>query len=296
MQKITPFLWFNGNVAEAIDFYTDAFKNSQILNVRPFGRMMPGQEDKIFTATFQLEDQQLMALDGGPRFKFTPSVSFFVSCDTVQEIDELWKKLSDGGMAFMELNKYPFSEKFGWVQDKFGLSWQLNLAHREHKITPFLMYVGKQHGRAEEAIKFYTSLFPNSKIEYIQHLGTNERGQEGEVKHAAFNLDGQDFMAMDSNGAHDFNFTEAQSFFVNCTSQQEVDQFWNKFLEDGEESMCGWLKDKFGVSWQIIPDTLGKLLSDPDPEKAQKVMQAMLKMRKIDINKLQEAHDTALVQ
>lgn len=191
----------------------------------------------------------------------------------------------------MELDKYPFSEKFGWVMDKFGVSWQLNLASRRQKISPFLMFVREQNGRAEEAMNFYISLFNNSGIDEIERYGTGEEEPEGTVKHAAFSLNGQEFMAMDSNREHPFTFSEAISLFVNCETQEEVDELWEKFSEGGEIQQCGWLKDKYGVSWQIIPTVLGEMLNDPNPAKSQRVMKAMLQMDKINIKTLKQAYD-----
>ncbi len=285
MKKITPFLWFDGNAKEALDFYVSIFKNSKILGTSA------GPNDTFMSATFQLAGQEFMALNAARQFSFTPAVSFFVNCETPQQVDAIWEKLSAGGAVLMELDKYPFSEKFGWVQDKFGLSWQLNLANGAQKITPFLMFVGAQHGKAEAAMKYYVSLFKNSRIMQIQRYGKGEEEPEGTVKRAAFSLNGQEFMAIDSGMEHHFTFTEAISLFVNCETQQEVDEFWEKLSAGGEKSQCGWLKDKFGVWWQIIPTALGELMGDPDPAKAGRVMQAMLKMQKIDIQGLRRAYE-----
>jgi predicted 3-demethylubiquinone-9 3-methyltransferase (glyoxalase superfamily) len=291
MQKITPFLWFNNNVEGAVNFYTSIFKNSSVVSMHRAGPALPGEKGKVFTATFHLADQEFYALNGGPMYKFTPAISFFVNCETQEEIDNLWDKLREGGMVLMPLSKYPFSEKFGWVQDQFGISWQLNLTGHQQKISPFLLFVKEQHGNAEEAMRFYTSLFKNANILRIAHFEAGERGAEGTVKHGAFSLDGVEMMAMDSNMEHAFTFTPALSFFVNCTSQEEVDFFWDKLSEGGKKDRCGWLVDKYGVSWQIIPDTLGKLMYDKDPVKSKRVMDAMMKMNKLEIKGLQEAYD-----
>ncbi len=154
------------------------------------------------------------------------------------------------------------------------------------KITPFLWFDGK----AEEAMNFYTSIFKNSKIGRITRYGDAGPGPKGAVMSATFQLDGQEFMAL--NGGPQFKFTEAISFFVNCETQEEVDELWEKLSEGGQKSRCGWLKDKYGLSWQIVPSALGKMLGDKDPEKSQRVMKAMLQMDKIDIRRLQEAHET----
>ncbi len=289
MQKIIPFLWFNDNAEDAVNFYTSIFKDAKVTGMNRSGEVLPGEKGKLFTATFQLAGQGFYALNGGPMFSFTPAVSLFVNCETEQEIDELWKKLSQEGKILMELSKYPFSEKFGWVQDKFGLSWQLNLTHTSQKVTPFLMFVKEQNGKAEEAIHFYNSVFQHSDIVGIARYGPGQGGEEGTIVHAEFTLDGQSFMAMDSNGDHAFSFTPALSFFVNCTTQEEVDYFWEKLSEGGGKDRCGWIWDKYGVSWQIVPTILGELLYHSDPLRAKRVMQAMLKMTKLNIKELQEA-------
>ena len=153
------------------------------------------------------------------------------------------------------------------------------------KITPFLWF----DDQAEEAMNFYVSIFKNSKVGTVTRYGEAGPGPKGTVMSATFQLDGQDFFAL--NGGPLFKFTEAISFFVNCETQQEVDELWERLSEGGEKSRCGWLKDKYGLSWQIIPSVLGKMLQAKDAEKAKRVMQAMLQMGKIDIARLQQAYD-----
>ena len=291
MQKITPFIWFNDQTEEAVQFYTALFKNSQMDRITHLSDDTPGPKGKVMTANFRLDNLELMALNGGPEFTINPSISFFVYCQTAQEIDALWKALSDGGQVMMELDRYPFSEKFGWVADRYGVSWQLSLVKLPQKITPFLMYVREQNGRAEEAIKYYVSLFKNSSIDQIVHYDPAEGSPTGTVQHARFTLNGQEFMAMDGGPDHAFSFTPALSFFVNCEDQAEVDYFWEKLSAGGEKGPCGWLTDKFGVSWQIVPTLLGDLMSDPDRERANRVTQAMLQMTKLDIAQLQQAYN-----
>lgn len=291
MQKITSFLWFDNQAEEAVNFYTSIFKNSKIVRITRYGEAGPGPKGTVMSAIFQLEGQEFYALNGGHEFTFTPAVSFFVNCDTSEEIDRLWEKLSEGGTDLMPLNKYPFSKKFGWIMDKFGISWQLNLEGAIQKINPFLMFVGEQYGKAEEAMNFYTSIFDNSNIASIERYGKGEDGSEGTVKRAKFILGRQEFMAIDSNGPHSFTFTPAISFFVNCKDQGEVDELWEKLSEGGEKQGPGWIKDKFGVSWQVVPTILDKLLNDPDHEKSQRVMQVMMQMEKLDIEKLKAAYN-----
>jgi predicted 3-demethylubiquinone-9 3-methyltransferase (glyoxalase superfamily) len=285
-QKITPFLWFDDNAEVAIDLYVSTFKNAEVVSVNRIGE---GPDGSFITGTFKLAGLELMALNGGPQYTFTPAVSFFVQCQSEQEVDEIWPKLSEGGMALMPLDTYPFSEKFGWVQDRFGLSWQVSLANVPQSITPFLMFVGAQYGRAEEAINRYVAIFKDSGIDHIQRYGPARGEPEGTVMHVSFRLAGQPFMALDSGADHNFTFSEANSFFVSCETQDEVDYFWNELSAGGEPGQCGWLKDTFGVSWQVIPTALPRLLQSEDREKANRVMQAMLQMTKLDIAQLEQA-------
>jgi len=286
MQKITPFLWFNGNVEEAINFYTSVFRKTSIGMMQ---RM--GPDSKVFTATFEIEGQQLMALDGGPKYEFTPAISLFVNCDTEDYTNALWERLSEGGKVLMPLMKYPFSEKFGWVQDQFGLSWQLNLTGSAPKVSPCLMFANEQKGRAEEAINFYSSLFKPSETILIARYEAGEVGVQRTIKHAAFSLAGQEFKSMDSHMENPFKFTPAFSFFINCEGQAEVDDLWARLSDGGGESRCGWVWDKFGVSWQVIPSDLMRLMYGKDRERSQRVMQAMLKMDKIIIADLEKAYN-----
>lgn len=298
MQKITPFLWFDTQAEEAVNFYCSVFKESKIGSVarydeaaakasgRPAGSMM--------TASFELNGLEFVALNGGPLFKFNPSISFFANSKSESEVVELYEKLSAGGSVLMPLDKYPFSDKYAWIQDKYGVSWQLILSMGEikQKIVPSMLFVGNVCGKAEEAMNFYTSIFKNSQIGTIFRYPANAApDKEGTIAFADFALDGEWFAAMDSAHEHKFSFNEAVSFVVNCQSQEEIDYYWNKLLEGGQESMCGWLKDKFGVSWQVVPTALSKMLSDRDPQKSKRVMMAMLKMKKIDLPALQKAYD-----
>lgn len=290
MQKITPYLWFNNNAQEAIEFYIDAFGDAKVKEVQEYPEGAPGLEGGFISGTFEIYGQEFICLNAGPEFSFTPAISFFVCAKSEDEVNQLWAKLSDGGNVLMELGKYPFSERYGWCSDKFGVSWQVFLGNQKQRITPNLMYVGEQTGLAEEAMNFYVSLFENSKVGEISRYPAGGLDKEGTVMYGEFTLAGQEFTAMDSALQHAFNFTEAVSFYVNCADQAEVDRLWNAFISNGgEESMCGWLKDKYGVSWQIIPTALNEYLTHSDPVKAQKAMQAMLQMHKIDIAELERA-------
>lgn len=300
-QKIIPHLWFDDQAEEAANFYTSLFDNSNIGTTTRYGKEgyeIHGQpEGKVMTVEFELAGHKFVGLNGGPHFTFTPAISFHVVCETEAELDELWEKFSEGGSVLMELDQYDWSEKYGWVQDRFGLSWQLSLGKladvHGQKITPSLMYVS-EGGQAEEAVEFYTSAFSGSRITGIHHYGPEEGQPEGSVAHAQFTLNNQVFMAMDSSPEHaDFTFNEAISLLINCESQEELDYFWSVLTEGGDPKaqQCGWLKDQFGVSWQVHPAVLSEMLLDSDQEKVNRVTKAFLQMKKFDIQQLQEAFE-----
>ncbi len=238
---------------------------------------------------FELNGKKMMGLNGGPMFKINPSISFFIECRSTEETNEIWERLFEGGKALMSIDKYPWSERYGWVQDKFGLTWQITLsgdAIDNLKITPSFLFTGQQFGKAEAAIDFYTSVFDHSVKDLLVHYEP-ESEYPGKILFSRFTINQYPIIAMDGPGAHDYTFNEAVSFVVDCETQEQIDYYWNKLTEGGKESRCGWLKDKFGVSWQIVPAILGKLMSDR--ERAPRVMQAFMQMKKFDIQKLIEA-------
>ena len=276
--SIYPCLWFDAKAKEAADFYCSVFPGSEI------------KSESEMVVMLESAGQKFMLLNGGPEFNINPSVSFYVICETENEIDKIWNSLIKGGSVLMPLDKYQWSAKYGWVQDKFGVSWQLSLGKVEEvgqKFTPLFMFTGKQAGKAEKAIKFYSEVFKESAIEDIARYVKGENDVEGTIKHSRFRLGRDMFMAMDSSFPHKFGFNEGISFVVTCDTQKEIDYYWNKLTAGGEESQCGWLKDQFGVSWQIVPAILGKLMSDPS--KSQRVINAFLKMKKFEIEKLVNA-------
>ncbi len=289
MSKIIPHLWFDKEAKEATNFYASLFPDSKVENVTTLPGTPSGDTDIV---TFKLAGQSFMAISAGPYFKFNPSISLFVTFDNEAEIEEVWNKLIDGGSALMAYDTYPWAQKYGWLQDKYGLSWQLSFSEHhqtEKKITPLLMFTQGVAGKAKEAIENYTSIFPNSKIDMMVPYEKDDSDTEGFIKHARFVLDGEHFMAMDSSLGHDFIFNEAISFIVNCETQAEIDFYWEKLSAVPEAEQCGWLKDKYGVSWQIVPTAMGKMMSGGDKEAAARVTQAFLVMKKFDIAKLEAA-------
>ena len=299
MQTITPHLWFDKEAREAAEFYVSLFPDSRVTNSTTLHDTPSGDSEIV---SFELAGQSFMAISAGPLFKFNPSVSFIVNFDPSRDtnarenLDAVWEKLSQGGTALMPLDKYPFSERYGWVQDKYGLSWQLILTNPEGEERPFiipsLMFVGEVAGRAEEAIKHYLSIFKNSKMGALARYGAGqEPDREGTVMFADFMLEGQWFAATDSAHEHKFAFNEAISFLVNCDSQEEIDYYWERLSAEPEAEQCGWLKDKFGVSWQISSTALGEMLTNGTREQIDRVTQAFLPMKKLEIARLEKAYE-----
>lgn len=299
MQKITPHLWFDKEAREAAEYYVSAFGgDSAVTSTTPLSDTPSGDVEVV---TFRLLGHEFMSISAGPFFRINPSISFIINFDPSQRadareaLDALWEKLADGGSALMPLERYPFSERYGWVQDKYGVSWQLIFSNAGGEprpaIIPSLMFAKDVCGKAEEAMKFYTAIFENSREGIIARYGNGMLpDEEGTVMFEDFMLNGQWFAAMDSAQAHEFSFNEAVSLVVNCENQAQIDYFWEMLAADPGAGQCGWIKDKYGVSWQIVPMQMAELMGG-SPEQRARVTQAFLKMKKIDIAALQRAAD-----
>jgi predicted 3-demethylubiquinone-9 3-methyltransferase (glyoxalase superfamily) len=299
MQKITPHLWFDKEAQEAAAFYASLIPGSAVTQISKISGTPSGDCDIV---SFSLAGQPFMAISAGPAFKFNPSISFQLKCGTKAEVDDIWKKLVLQGKVLMPLDTYPFSERYGWLEDKYGLSWQIMIAGGEalsQRITPALLFVGNVCGRTEEAINFYTSVFlgfpdktnsENTKAEVVARYPKDSGpDQEGSVQYSQFWLSGQEFAAMDSAREHKFAFNEAVSLMVPCDTQEEIDYFWRQLSADPKAEQCGWLKDKFGVSWQISAANVEDLLGSEDRSQVDRVTQAILKMKKLDLAGIKRA-------
>jgi len=298
-QKITPNLWFDKQAKEAANFYTTLFPESKITSTATLHNTPSGDTDIV---SFELAGYQFMAISAGPLFKINPSISFFLNFDpstdkqAQKNLDVLWDKLSQGGTVLMPLDKYPFSEHYGWIKDKYELSWQLILTNAEGEKRPFivpsLMFVGKVAGKAEEAINFYLTVFKDAKRGVIERYPKGmEPDKEGTITFADFMLENQWFTAMDSAREHLFAFNEAISLIVFCDTQEEIDYYWEKLSAVPEAEQCGWLKDKYGVSWQVSPTILMEMMKNGSREQIDRVTQAFLPMKKFDIAKLKEVYN-----
>jgi predicted 3-demethylubiquinone-9 3-methyltransferase (glyoxalase superfamily) len=290
MEKITPHLWFDTQAKEAAELYTSLFEDSKIENVTTLRDTPSGDCDVV---SFVLAGQPFMSISAGPLFAFNPSVSFLVSCATKDEVDRLWSRLIEGGTALMPLDSYPFSDHYGWLQDRYGLSWQVMKSGDSEiaqKIIPTLMFVGDVCGKAEQAIKFYAGIFNGEVGQVLRYSAGEEPDKEGTVRHAGFKLEGYEFAAMDSALDHGFSFNEAISLIVYCDTQDQIDYYWDRLSAVPEAEQCGWLKDRFGLSWQIVPRAMDKMLEDADEATAARVTQAFLSMKKFDLARLEGAY------
>lgn len=299
--KIKVCLWFDNQAEEAASFYTSIFENSDIKKTSYYSKegydIHKKPEGSVMTVDFCLENIDFIGLNGGPTFTMNPSISFFLNFDPSKDqnasktLDTFREALLPGGLELMALDEYPFSKKYCWLQDRFGVSWQLMLTNPAGEERPFIipsfLFGGTDNYKAEGAIDFYTKVFHHSKVGNIARnpdikdtLGTTR------LMFGDFMIENAWFAAMDSGMDLDFYFNEAISIMIECTTQEEIDYYWDQLTTGGEEGPCGWLKDKFGVSWQVTPRLLSELLSGSDREKAERVTEAYMQMKKIDLRKL----------
>jgi len=275
--SIYPCLTLRGKIAEASDFYMRTFGEGRIVQTSPY------------VIQIELSGQKFMLLNDGPTALPNPSISFMVMCHTPEETERYWNNLIEGGNVLMPLNNYDWSPKYGWIEDKYGVSWQLYTGTYEdnfQKFCPTLMFTGTRAGKASEAVNFYTGIFPQSHIGGIMNYSEADGEPVNFVKHAQFKLNDFMVMAMDSSSDQGSGFNDAISIVAECDTQAEIDQYWEQLTANGgREVACGWLTDKYGISWQIIPKVLGKLMSDP--ERGQRAMAALMKMKKLIIADLE---------
>jgi predicted 3-demethylubiquinone-9 3-methyltransferase (glyoxalase superfamily) len=298
--KIVPHLWFTKDVVEAARFYASVLPSSSVDSVTPLPAESPsGPANAVQIVELTLCGQPFLAINGGPEFRFNPSISFMINFDPSRQkdartkIDEVWNALSEGGKVLMPIDKYPFSERYGWIQDKHGLSWQLILTDPNGDprpdIIPSLTFTEERCGKAEQAMEHYLSVFRHSKRGQLAR-------QNGTIMFADFMIEDMWFAAMDSAEQHGFTFNEAVSFMINCEDQKEMDYFTQQLSAVRESEQCGWVKDRFGISWQIVPRVLQTMMKDRDRAKAKRVAEAMLGMKRLDLAALERAYNGAKPQ
>jgi predicted 3-demethylubiquinone-9 3-methyltransferase (glyoxalase superfamily) len=293
MQKIVPHLWFDKNIAEAANFYASTLPNTQVVN--RFNNPDTGED---VTAEIDIDGYRIALINGGPYATPTPAISFFLNFDPATSYDaesdlrRVWEALSHDGSVLMNLGEYPFSSLYGWVADRFGFNWQLMLTSADQAPRPFvvpsLMYCGPAQGKATEAVDGYIRLFDDSalgnRVTYDAMGAAADKNspesvpQPSDVAYSDFQLAGQWFSAMDSGVAQPFTFTPGVSLMVLVKDQDELDRYWDALTSDPDKEQCGWLEDKYGISWQIAPENLSELLARPQG------FDNMLKMKKLIID------------
>ena len=290
MQRIVPNIWFDHTAAQAADFYASVFPDARVVQTvhYPTEGLLEFQQEfagQVLTVEWEIAGHRFIGINAGAEFRPNPSVSFFVNFDPSVDpearthLDELWAALSEEGTALMPLQAYPFSPHYGWIQDKYGVSWQLMLTNPEGDPRPFIipsiMFGHTVEGRSREAIDFYTSVFDGrvgTVVPYPDEAGPSA----GQVMFADFQLLGQWFTTMDA-ADQDFTFTCGVSLMVYVHGQEELDRYWAQLSTVPEAEQCGWCVDQFGFNWQVIPDNLEELMGRPD------AYAKLMQMGKIDI-------------
>ena len=295
---LTTCLWSSANNAlEMAELYASAFSPSKITTQWIYdapNEHLPGsKKGDIMIVEFELMGVPFATLNGGPYFHINPSISFFVSSSDKEEISKIWEKLSAWGKSLMALGVYPWSEWYGWVEDQYGASWQLfySEAPMAQRIAPCLSFTQEKVGKAEEAIEYYTSVFANSGTNMIARYEKWEGGAEGKIKHAQFHIGDFVMSAMDAVGPHTFDFSCAVSFMVPCANEKELEYYYEKLSAVKEAEMCGWVTDKYWVSWQRIPANFTEYMKNGESEKKSKLMKALMEMRRLTWDGIEKAYN-----
>ena len=280
-QVITPAIWCDGTADEAAQFYTDIFRDASVTE------QAPG-----IAATVSIHGFKLSLINGGNQYAPNPSISCILNFDPLlfggeeqarAYLDELYKRLSTGGVL-MELGEYPFSPRYAWVRDRFGMTWQLMLTDPDGDPRPFVipsfMFGGTNHAHAEEATDAWIALFDNSRRGVLYRYEEGGPLDAGTVMFTDFTLRGTWMAATDSGTFHDFTFTPGVSIIVSCRDQEEIDRYWAGLSAVPEAERCGWCIDRWGVSWQVVPHNIAELMADAATR------DKVLQMGKIDLAKL----------
>jgi predicted 3-demethylubiquinone-9 3-methyltransferase (glyoxalase superfamily) len=292
MRALYPSFWFNDNAEEATNFYLGLFPDSEVIGIQRNTEVGHGEPGSVLATHFRIANVEILTINGGPHVTPHPSVSLFVETSDLDRVDALWAALSEGGYVMMEYGEYPWAAKYGWLADRYGVSWQISAGEQEEvTITPALLFVGDQFGKVESAIHRWASIFPNSDTGLIfKHEGADDPAREGTVMFSRFTLGGQSVIAMEDNSDHKYTFTEGASLVAECDDQAEIDRLWDGLIAGGgKPSQCGWLWDPYGLSWQIIPTRLFEMVTSGDVAGATRATQAMYQMQKLDIATLERA-------
>ncbi len=294
-QKIACMLWFENQAEKAVEYYIELFPNSKIgfktYQSSKDYQHIHNHEKELLTIEFWLDGFHFIALNGGPKYSVNPSVSFYAAYENEFFIDEIWAKLADQGTVLLPFENHELSSKYGKLIDRFDVTWHFALAERkdirEDRITPYLTFINQQHGKASEAVDYYVSIFKNAaRNESIYYTENDSPEISGNARNIHFTLENQHFMAMDSSIFHLYDFCEAVSFIIFCDNQEEIDYYQDKLCEGGEAQTGGWLKDRYGLSWQVIPKMFFEILYLQNPVLSQEILKAVMNMKKFSLTEL----------
>lgn len=290
-QKIIPCIWFEQDVVTIAEWYVSIFPDSYVDYTTKLGDTPSGETTIV---TLSLFGQFFQFLSAGKLKERNPSISYMISLPTTEEVDELWNKLSQGADILMPLDTYDFSERYGWLKDQHGVSWQVmhNGGMDVQTIAPCLLFVGDAFGQAEAAMNDWISIFPDSyQLEgHVSRYGKESAKEEGKLNYARFVLAGREIVVMDSAEDHKFHFNEMQSLIAFCEDQEDIDTYWDKLTAVPEAEQCGWLQDRYGVSWQIVPWEMEEMMTTGTPEQLKRITETFLPMKKIDLIELRKAY------
>ncbi|MGK0555153.1 VOC family protein [Macrococcus capreoli] len=290
-QKIVPCLWFDTEAKEAAELYTSLFPKSKIMLDSKLEGTPSGEVSQL---TFEIMGFKFYAMSAGPYFKKNPSISFMVSFKS-SEIDTLkhiFDVLKQGGNVVMDLKAYPFSPLYAWVEDKYGVSWQLIVNDNEdaQRVKPTLLFNNDNTGKCEAAVDYYLSVFKDAQKNAFHYYPENMAPNlPTHVMHGEFVLEGITFCTMDSAYEYDYQFNEGVSLIIYADDQAEIDYYWEQLSHDSKAEQCGWLKDKYGVSWQVTPSIMDDMMNGTE-EQIKRVTEAFLQMKKFDIAALEAAY------
>lgn len=290
MQKLIPHLWYDTQALEAAQLYVSLFDDSKILNEAMLYDTPSGDAQ---TVEFQLAGLQFASISAGPYFNFNETISLMVACETKDEVNHLYETLVKGGKVLMPLDEYSFSNWYGWISDCYGLNWQIMLVEnmKEHtKIRPCILFSKEQCGKCEEAIAYYHKIFPQVETGYVNYYETGQAfDNRAKINYAELKLFDVNLVLMDHGIGGKETFNEAFSFMISCEDQSEIDQYWDALSCVPEAEACGWLKDCYGLSWQIVPKDLSMYLGHGSKEQVERVTKSFLQMKKFDIKTLEKA-------
>ena len=270
--EIYPCIWFNQNGREAAEFYCSVFPGGEL------------REDNGMVQRFRIMDTPFMLLNGGPKFRPNGAISYFVYTGDRATTERIFAALAEGGIVAMPLGKYPWADHYAWVEDRFGVNWQLDSdpIRSSQKILPTLLFTPPDDARVREARDHYASIFSDHHLLMEMPSASHEP-----LLFCQFRIGSMLFNAMRSMEAMDFQFRPGNSFVINCPDQATIDHYWNSLGAGGAFERCGWLRDRFGVSWQVVPEILPRLMQDP--ERGGRVMEVLLGMDRIEIESLLNA-------